>query len=176
MPASAVVAIRGRVGQPRFARERLRRDMIELELRRFRRQARRTGMPGQGCNRALHHRVAFGSGRGDHHAGSVKDEGSTVRANGVTSQHRDESVFALGVNRRRRTFEVVVQLHADVCGHCLMELRRQPLRIIVCVPKGDSRGGANHHENQCNEWCENEDPDWQAFLCLSGAAPRVPAT
>src|SRR5262249_9784943 len=53
---------------------------------------------------------------------------------------------------------------------------RQPLRIIVRVSKRDGRGGANHHENQCNEWRENEDPDRHAFLRRAGTGPRVAAT
>ena len=53
--ASAVLAIRRRVGQPRFPRERPRRDVIEPELRRCCGHARRTRVPRQTCNRTLHH-------------------------------------------------------------------------------------------------------------------------
>jgi hypothetical protein len=63
--------------------------MIELELYRCFRQARRSGVLGQRCNRTLHHRVAVGSGRDDLLAGSVKDEGSAVRADSLVLQQRN---------------------------------------------------------------------------------------
>src|SRR5262245_7972475 len=97
MTAGTVVAIRGRVGQPRVPGQRLLRDVIELELRRCSRQARRSGVSSQSRNRTLHHRVAVGSGRDNHLAGSVKDEGSTLRADGLASQQSNESVVALSV-------------------------------------------------------------------------------
>ena len=173
--AAAVVAIRRRVGQPRFPRERLRRHVIEPELRRGFGHARRTRVPRQTGNRTLHHRVAVGSGRGDHRAGVVEDEGSTVRADGLASQQRDERVVALGVCRRRRTRQVVVQPHADARRRFLMEPGRQPRRIIVRAPKRDDRRGADHHEHQRDERREDEDPDRQAFLHrvrVPGVSPR----
>ena len=73
--------------------------MIELELYRCFRLARRSGVSGQSCNRTLHHRVAVGSGRSNDLAGSVKDEGSAVRADSLALQQRNESAFALSVYR-----------------------------------------------------------------------------
>ena len=64
--AGAVIAIRGRVGQPRFPRERLRRDVIELELGRPCRQPRWAGVLRESGNGVRDHRIAGGSGRGDH--------------------------------------------------------------------------------------------------------------
>ena len=123
--AGAVIAIRGRVGQPRFPRERLCRDVIELELGRPCRQPRWSGVPRESGNCVRDHRIVGGSGRGDRLAGHVKDESSTIGADGLASQQGVESVFALDACRRRRTCEVVVQLQADVRRHCLMEPCRQ---------------------------------------------------
>ena len=56
-----------------------------------------------------------------------------------------------------------------------MEPRRQPRRIIVRAPKRDDRRGANHHEHQCDERREDEDPDRQAFLHRVRVPPRLAA-
>ena len=132
-------------------------------------------MPRQTCHRTLHHRVAVGSRRGDHRARLVENEGSTVRADGLAAQQRDESVLALSVYRRRRTCQVVVEPHADARRRFLMESGRQPRRIIVRTAESDNRGGADHHEHQRDERREDEDPDRQAFrhrACLPGVLPR----
>ena len=141
--ACAVVAIRCRVGQPRFPRERLRRDVIEPELRRFGR-SRRARVPGQRGNGALHDRVAVGRGRGDHRARSIEDEGSAIRADGLVPQQSGEAVGALGIRQRRRRRQVVVQPQADVRRPLLMEPRRQPRRIVLSAPQRDDRRGADH--------------------------------
>ena len=73
--------------------------MIELELYRWFKRARRSGALGQSCSRTLHLRVVVGSGRDNHLAGSVKDEGSAVRAGSLVLQQRDESVLVLRVYR-----------------------------------------------------------------------------
>ena len=163
MPGRAVVAIRCRIRQPRFARERLRRDLIELELG-LTGHAGLPRVPGQRRNGALHDRVAVGSRRGDHRARSVEDEGSAIRADGLPPQQLGEAGGALGIRLRRRRREVVVQLHADVFRPRVMELCRQPRRIVLPAPQRDDRGGGDQRERQCDERREDEHPDRQALL------------
>ena len=87
------------MGQPRVPGEWLLRDMVELELYRGLKQARRSSVLGQSRNRTLHHRVAVGSRRGDRLAGSVNDESSAVRADSLTLQQGHEGVLVLGVRQ-----------------------------------------------------------------------------
>jgi hypothetical protein len=73
--------------------------MIELELDRWFKPARRSGVSGESRNCTLHHRVTVGSRRGDHLASSVNNEGSAVCAHSLILQQRDEGVFVLGVRQ-----------------------------------------------------------------------------
>ena len=86
--APAVIAIRRRVGQPRFARERLRRDVIEPELRLCGTAdgPRTVSAPGRQSRFARPRRRRARTRRSSRPF--VEDEGSAIRADGLAAQQR----------------------------------------------------------------------------------------